>query len=59
MKKIEEVLPAEQFFRTHKSYIVGVGHIDYIEGDTIFLKQNYRVPIGDSYEEEFFKKISY
>jgi DNA-binding LytR/AlgR family response regulator len=57
MKKIEDMLPAEYFFRIHKSYIVGINHIDYIEGNVILLKQNYQVPIGETYKDEFLKKI--
>jgi len=57
MKKIEDMLPAEYFFRIHKSYIVGINHIDYVEGNVILLKQNYQVPIGETYKDEFLKKI--
>ncbi len=52
MTKMLEKLPAEQFMRVHKSFIVGVAHIEMV--------QNYRIriagkeiPISNSYREAF------
>jgi two-component system, LytTR family, response regulator len=36
MKKIEENLPYLRFYRVHKSYIIAVDKIDYIERQRIF-----------------------
>ncbi|MDR1557854.1 MAG: LytTR family DNA-binding domain-containing protein [Tannerellaceae bacterium] len=34
---LEEMLPKDDFFRVHKSYLVNVNHIDSIEGGRIFI----------------------
>jgi two-component system LytT family response regulator len=56
MKKMEETLPYAQFIRVHKSYIIALDKIESIERSriTIFGKI---IPIGDTYRDEFFKRI--
>lgn len=54
MKKMEELLPAQQFVRVHKSYIVNIKHIDSIERNRIFLGKTV-IPIGDTYRENLFQ----
>ncbi|WP_316842754.1 LytTR family DNA-binding domain-containing protein [Pedobacter gandavensis] len=56
MKKMEETLPSSQFIRVHKSYIISLDKIESIERSriTIFGKV---IPIGDTYRDEFFKRI--
>lgn len=56
MKKMEETLPSSQFIRVHKSYIIALDKIESIERSriTIFGKI---IPIGDTYRDEFFKRI--
>ena len=57
MKKMEETLPSSQFIRVHKSYIISLDKIESIERSriTIFGKV---IPIGDTYRDEFFKRIA-
>jgi DNA-binding LytR/AlgR family response regulator len=57
MSDMENALPAEQFVRVHKSFIVASSHIEYIEGNWILIRQ-YRVPIGESYRISFLKRIN-
>lgn len=49
MKRAEELLPAEQFIRVHRSYIVRRDKISVIERNHIVFPQE-RVPIGESYK---------
>jgi len=56
MKKMEETLPHSQFIRVHKSYIISLDKIESIERSRIFIA-NKIIPIGDTYREEFFKRI--
>jgi DNA-binding LytR/AlgR family response regulator len=53
MKKMEELLPGQQFVRVHKSYIVNIKHIDSIERNRIFIGKTV-IPIGDTYRENLF-----
>jgi DNA-binding LytR/AlgR family response regulator len=47
---IFEVLPVHQFLRVHKSYIVALNKIDYIEKSYLIVKGKH-IPISDSYKE--------
>lgn len=48
IKAVESELPASQFLRIHKSYIVNINHIASMEGNQIKL-EDQRLPIGKSY----------
>lgn len=56
MKKMEETLPCSQFIRVHKSYIIALDKIESIERSRITICGKL-IPIGDTYRDEFFKKI--
>lgn len=56
LKKVEEQLPPAGFIRVHKSFIVAFKHITYIERSRIFIGEAI-IPIGDSYRDEFYKRI--
>lgn len=58
LKNLEIQLPDKQFIRVHKSYIVSVNYVEYIEGNMISVNGN-KLPIGASYKDaliEFFKQ---
>lgn len=53
LKNMETALPAEQFMRVHRSYIVNLRCIKaYVKG-RIFLSDTEYVPIGENYKEAF------
>lgn len=56
MKKMEETLPSSQFIRVHKSYIIALDKIESIERSRISICSKV-IPIGDTYRDEFFKRI--
>lgn len=56
LSKMEESLPAN-FFRTHRSHIVNINHIDYLEGNTISIGQE-KIALSKNKREEFFKLIN-
>lgn len=51
MKKLEGSLPAGQFIRTHKSYIVALGQIRLVKTDSLLLANNISVPVSSNYKE--------
>jgi two component transcriptional regulator, lytTR family len=56
LKKIEEVLPAEQFMRVHRSFIVALNKIEVMERNQIvFGKQ--RITIAYTVKEDFLNKM--
>lgn len=56
MKMIEAGLPADQFIRVHRTYIVAIAHIKEIYGNTIVMGEK-EIPIGGSYKKEFFERV--
>lgn len=56
LKKIEEQLPQKDFIRVHRSFIVALKHISYIERGRIIIGET-TIPIGDSYKDVFYKMI--
>ncbi|MBN2429918.1 MAG: response regulator transcription factor [Acidobacteria bacterium] len=56
MHEALDQLPAGEFARIHKSYIVGLRHLSVIEKDNVRIGQE-RLPVGDAYREDFFKKL--
>lgn len=55
MKRLEELLPSH-FIRVHRSYIVNRNRISRIEDGNILIGK-HRIPIGDSYREEFLRRL--
>jgi two-component system, LytTR family, response regulator len=51
-KGIEEILPANNFIRVHKSYIIAIDKIDSIEGNVIRIT-DLQIPVGESYKPGF------
>ena len=56
IKKMEELLPAKQFVRVHKSYIISLDKIDSIERNRIFIGEAV-IPVGETYKDNFMNMI--
>ena len=54
MKAILEKLPEDNFIRVHRSYIVPLNKIEHVRNKNITIA-GQEIPIGNSYEENFFK----
>lgn len=52
----ENLLPAEDFDRIHRSFIINRSKITYIDGNRIFLG-SHEVPLGQNYRDGFLKKL--
>jgi two-component system, LytTR family, response regulator len=58
LKELEERLPESRFIRVHKSYIVALSQIAYIENNEFVLKRNKTlVPISAAYKDAFWGRI--
>jgi two-component system, LytTR family, response regulator len=55
-KKAEETLPAEQFCRVHKSYMVALDKIESIERNRIKIG-NTLIPVSESYKKSFYDVV--
>lgn len=54
MKAILEKLPEDNFVRVHRSYIVPLNKVENVRNKNITIA-GQEIPIGNSYEEHFFK----
>jgi DNA-binding LytR/AlgR family response regulator len=57
MKEIMEKLPAAEFVRVHRSYIVPLSRIQNVRNKIIYLPEA-EIPIGKIFEENFFSQFS-
>jgi two-component system LytT family response regulator len=51
LSSFEESLPDASFMRIHKSFIINQRYIDYVEGNTVYLKNKIHLPIGKNYRQ--------
>jgi DNA-binding LytR/AlgR family response regulator len=58
MKSLEQKLSGGNFLRVHRSYIINVNKIDYIEGNDIYIALK-TIPIGASYKELLYDNIRF
>jgi DNA-binding LytR/AlgR family response regulator len=56
MKAILEKLPAKDFVRVHRSFIIPLKRIESVRNKTIKIGDS-EIPIGNSYEQEFLQQI--
>lgn len=56
-KRMEEMLPSENFIRVHKSYMVALDKILSIERNRIKITDKL-IPIGESYSKPFYQMLS-
>ncbi len=56
LKSIEEKLPAKIFIRVHRSFIVNIGRVDTVEGNTLIMHKNF-VPVSDAYKATLNKRM--
>ncbi len=56
MRSVEEYLPAAQFIKTHKSFIVNSKKIDALEANEILIS-TYRIPISRSEKEVVMEQL--
>lgn len=57
MKNLVDMLPAGQFIRVHKSWLVSLENIDAIEHGRIRIKDAI-IPIGETYRNEVWKRLA-
>lgn len=57
VKKMEELLPQDQFIRVHRSFIISLKRIDSIEGNQVEI-DNQKIPIGQMYRQSFMDLIN-
>jgi DNA-binding LytR/AlgR family response regulator len=56
MKKMEVILPEEQFLRVHRSYLVALEKISFLEGNLLRVGDR-DIPVGQSYRDNLLKRL--
>lgn len=57
LKSIEEKLPASKFLRVHRSYIVAINKIDFIQEGTISIGKT-SIPVADTHKASLSKRLN-
>lgn len=57
LRAIDDKFPTSQFIRVHRSYIVALNKIDYIEDRVVYI-HNQAIPISDSYRDSLLKNLN-
>ncbi|MDN4166498.1 LytTR family DNA-binding domain-containing protein [Cytophagales bacterium LB-30] len=58
MKGIENRLPSSMFARVHRSYIVNMKKIEYMEDMAVHMRGK-AIPIGASYKENYMERLNF
>ncbi len=58
LKMLEEKLSSKQFIRVHRSYIVAIEKIDYIEDNVLYLNA-VSVPLSEFYKTMVLKQLNF
>ncbi|MFC0515150.1 LytR/AlgR family response regulator transcription factor [Mucilaginibacter angelicae] len=56
LTQLEEQLPAHKFIRIHKSYLLSLKAVKYLEGNEVALA-NKKLPVGKVYRENLMKSL--
>jgi two-component system LytT family response regulator len=56
MADIFEVIPAQNFVRVHKSFVVAIKHITMVENHQVIV-EGHKIPIGSTYRDEMKARL--
>ncbi|HAA12538.1 MAG TPA: DNA-binding response regulator [Cytophagales bacterium] len=56
LSALQEKLPADDFARIHKSYLIQVKQIQHVSGNRVFI-EGHEIPIGQVYREELLRRL--
>ncbi len=56
LKSLEETLPAKQFIRIHKSYIIALSKINFVERNRVAINDQL-IPVSDTYRKNLNREI--
>jgi DNA-binding LytR/AlgR family response regulator len=56
LRTFEERLPFNNFLRIHKSYIIAIKQINFLEKNRVVILDQY-LPVGDTYKEGLLRSI--
>ncbi|MCW3082787.1 MAG: transcriptional regulator [Bacteroidetes bacterium] len=57
LRGIEEKLPVDKFYRVHRSYLINLDKIDFIEKETAYIDK-HPIPIGEQNKQTLLKRLN-
>jgi DNA-binding LytR/AlgR family response regulator len=57
LKNLESELPPSRFLRVHKSYIVAIDKINFLDGNTLQVGKE-KIPVGPNYKEQLLRHFN-
>jgi DNA-binding LytR/AlgR family response regulator len=57
LKHYEKTLPASQFMRVHRSYLIAMNKIEFIERQRVVVLGDY-IPVSETYKDAFFERVN-
>ena len=57
LRAVEDKFPPGKFIRVHRSFIIALDKIDYIEDRVVYI-HDQAIPISDSYKESLLQKLN-
>jgi DNA-binding LytR/AlgR family response regulator len=57
LRGMEEKLPADKFYRIHRSYLVALDQVDVVEEGTAYVEK-HPLPIGEQFKKNLLKKLN-
>ncbi|MRT91873.1 LytTR family DNA-binding domain-containing protein [Ancylomarina sp. 16SWW S1-10-2] len=56
LKRFIEKLPTDSFLKVHRSFVININKIKYIEGNQVNISSKF-IPIASSYRDKFYEAI--
>ncbi len=56
LQRLLDQLPEKDFIRIHKSYVISISNISYVEGNQVKIG-DHEIPIGQTYRDNFLERI--
>ena len=56
LSNIEKLLPGVHFFKTHRSYIVALSAVEFVEGNSVVVN-GQRLPVSKTSREALLQKL--
>jgi DNA-binding LytR/AlgR family response regulator len=58
LKEMEDILPKQGFMRVHKSHLININKVDFVEGGMIHMTNGIPVQLGATYKKDFLDRIN-
>ena len=58
MKETQEALPSDKFIRVHRSFIISLEKIEFVEGNQVFLDKDTFIPLGETYKNQLWEALN-